>query len=79
MIWINYLKMKRNKKQEPPYVSDDFQIGPFGAFEYDEDTIQEMLKLDAIPKDSYEIKKAIKEYKKRERMKSKKKGPNGNG
>jgi hypothetical protein len=24
---------------EPPYVSDDFQIGPDGAFEYDDDNI----------------------------------------
>ena len=71
--------MKRNKKQTLPYVSDDFQIGPFGAFEYDEDAIEEILKLDEVPNDAYYIKKAIKEYKKRQKNKSKKKGPNGNG
>jgi hypothetical protein len=35
--------MKKNKKQEPPYVSDDFQIGPNGAFEWSEDTTQEII------------------------------------
>jgi hypothetical protein len=35
--------MKKNKKQEPPYVSDDFQIGPNGAFEWSEDTMQEII------------------------------------
>ena len=34
--------MKKNKKQEPPYISDDFQIGPDGAFEWSEDDTKEI-------------------------------------
>ncbi len=29
-----------NKKQTPPYVSDDFQIGPHGAYEHTEELDQ---------------------------------------
>jgi len=36
--------MKKNKKQEPPYISDDFQIGPNGAFEWNEDSAEEISK-----------------------------------
>ncbi len=54
--------MKKNKKQEPPYVSDDFQIGPNGAFEWSEDNVEEINKdIDSpqIPDD--ELKKAVSE------------------
>ena len=65
--------MKKNKKQKPPYISDDFQIGPYGAFEYSEDTINEMLDSDEIPNmNNYAVSKAIREYKKRLEKKAKK-------
>lgn len=65
--------MKKNKKQESPYVSDDFQIGPYGAFEWSEDDIKEFAKhIEAPPPPSEELQKAVSEYIKRERSKSKK-------
>jgi len=32
-----FKKNQLNLKQHPPYVSDDFQIGPDGAYEHTED------------------------------------------
>lgn len=65
--------MKKNKKQEPPYVSDDFQIGPYGAFEWSEDDVNEFAKhIEAPPPPSEELRKAVSEYIKRERSKAKK-------
>lgn len=65
--------MKRNKKQEPPYISDDFQIGPYGAFEWSEDDIERMLEeIDTPSEPNYELQKALKEYKKNLRKKVKK-------
>jgi hypothetical protein len=55
--------MKKNKKQEPPYVSDDFQIGPNGAFEWSEDDIDQIIEAveNPNPPDD-ELKKAVSEY-----------------
>ena len=64
--------MKKNKKQEPPYVSDDFQIGPYGAFEWSEDSIKEFANQTEAPPSSEELQKAVSEYIKRERSKAKK-------
>ena len=60
--------MKKNKKQEPPYVSDDFQIGPNGAFEWSEDSTEEISKdIDnpQIPDDEFRkaVSELIKKYK----------------
>jgi len=60
--------MKKNKKQEPPYVSDDFQIGPNGAFEWSEDNAEEISKdIDnpQIPDDEFRkaVSELIKKYK----------------
>ncbi len=54
--------MKKNKKQEPPYVSDDFQIGPNGAFEWSEDNVEEISKdIDNPQIPDVELKKAVSE------------------
>ena len=39
-----------------PIVSDDFQIGPYGAFEYDEDEISDwdFTLMDGLEDDDYE-------------------------
>lgn len=47
--------MKKNKKQTTPYISDDFQIGPDGAYEHNEEIAQ---------KYGYKLEKVLKEYKK---------------
>ena len=41
--WMDQLKvwlLNKLNKQEPPFVSDDFQIGPNGAFELGDDVIE---------------------------------------
>jgi hypothetical protein len=55
--------MNKNKKQEPPYISDDFQIGPNGAFEWSEDDIDQIIEAveNPNPPDD-ELKKAVSEY-----------------
>jgi len=35
-VWL----LNKLNKQEPPFVSDDFQIGPNGAFELGDDVIE---------------------------------------
>ena len=65
--------MKKNKKQKPPYVSDDFQIGPYGAFEYNEDDIEGMIEnIDDIDGATPALMKAMREYKQQLRKKAKK-------
>ena len=50
--------MENNRKvkidKTPPYVSDDFQIGPDGAFEWDEDEMKEFLEWDVTLMDGLE-------------------------
>ena len=42
------------EKNQPPYVSDDFQIGPNGAYEYTEDEMKEFLEWDVMLMDGLE-------------------------
>ncbi len=42
------------EKNQPPYVSDDFQIGPDGAYEYTEDEMKEFLEWDVTLMDGLE-------------------------
>jgi len=64
---------KTNKKQKPPFVSDDFQIGPYGAFEYNEDDIEGMIEnIDEVKGATPAFMKAMKEYKKDLKKKVKK-------
>lgn len=39
-MWLNYgVEIKFNKYKKPPYISDDFQIGPEGAYENNEEWV----------------------------------------
>ncbi len=65
--------MKKTKKQNTVYISDDFQIGYHGTFEYTEDDIKFMLdQIDDPSEVSPELRKALREYKKQLKKKEKK-------